>query len=79
MTKNRDVEKIIKAYKELSYTRLIVTKLDETGSYGMILPLTKLSEVPISFITTGQNVPEDIMVPNKDKLVKLILGEEAVC
>ena len=78
-SKDKDVVNIIEAYRSLSFTRMIVTKLDETMSYGVILSIANAAKVPISYITTGQNVPEDIQVPTKEKLVRLILKEDNLC
>jgi flagellar biosynthesis protein FlhF len=38
-----------------------------------------MSNKPIRFITTGQNVPDDIKNPSKDEIVKFIFGEESLC
>ena len=77
--KDKDVKIINEAYKVLNFNKVIITKLDETSTYGSIVNILKEVEVPISFITTGQNVPEDIECPKKDNLVNLIMGESSVC
>ena len=78
-TKNKDIDAILSGYGEINYEDIIVTKLDETTSYGCLYNITKKSSKPISYITVGQNVPDDIKVPSKDEIIKLILGEESVC
>lgn len=75
-TKNNDVKKIIDNYSKLNYTSVILTKVDETDSFGLVLSSMYYSKVPVSYITVGQNVPEDIEKANKDKFIKLILGAE---
>lgn len=79
ITKNKDIEAILSGYGEINYEDIIITKLDETTSYGCIYNVAKKSNKPISYITVGQNVPDDIKVPSKDEIIKLILGEESVC
>lgn len=79
ITKNKDVKTIIEGYKDLQFDNVIVTKLDETTSYGSLYNISKRSGKPISFITTGQNVPDDIKSPNIDDIVKFIFGEEGLC
>lgn len=79
ITKNKDVETILKGYESLNYSSIIVTKLDETSSYGALVNITHNGRKPISYITTGQSVPDDIRVPNKEETIKLILGEESIC
>lgn len=79
ITKNKDVKTIIDGYKDLQFDNVIVTKLDETTSYGSLYNISKRSGKPISFITTGQNVPDDIKSPNIDDIIKFIFGEEGLC
>lgn len=74
-TKNQDMVDILNNYKELQYKKIIVTKLDETKSYGIILNAINISGCKLSYLTTGQNVPDDIEVASGDKIADLILGE----
>jgi flagellar biosynthesis protein FlhF len=78
-TKNSDIQSILRGYSELEYDNVIITKLDETTVYGSLYNIIKISNKSISFITTGQNVPDDIMVPEKEKIASFILGEEIIC
>jgi flagellar biosynthesis protein FlhF len=59
-TRSRDLEQILGRYARLGASRLILTKLDETGSHGALLGLPLASRLPLSYVTTGQNVPDDI-------------------
>lgn len=77
--KNRDIQTIINGYSEIGYEKLIITKLDETSSYGCIYNIIEKAQKPIAYITTGQNVPDDIRIPLKSEISKLIIGEEAIC
>lgn len=79
ITKSKDIDAILKGYASLNYSSLIITKLDETSSYGSILSITNKSNKNISYITTGQSVPDDIKNPNQEELIRLILGEDSVC
>lgn len=78
-TKNKDIETIIKGYNVLEYENIIITKLDETSTYGSILTILDKAKKPISFITTGQDVPDDIKEANKEEIAKIILGENQLC
>ncbi|WP_251860472.1 flagellar biosynthesis protein FlhF [Clostridium sp. Marseille-Q2269] len=78
-TKNKDIETIIKGYTILEYQNIIITKLDETSTYGSILTILDKSKKPISFITTGQDVPDDIKEGNKEEVAKIILGDNKLC
>lgn len=78
-TKNKDIPMILDGYSSLEYKKLIVTKLDETSTYGGLYTIIRESKKDIQYITTGQNVPDDIKVPEKNEIVKLIVGEDFVC
>ncbi|WP_252231517.1 flagellar biosynthesis protein FlhF [Clostridium sp. ZBS15] len=78
-TKNRDIVSILNGYSDLSYDNVIITKLDETTVYGSLYNIMKRSNKPVKYITTGQNVPNDIIVPTKEELARFMLGEETLC
>lgn len=66
---------IIEHYDFIENYRIIFTKIDEAKELGNILNVKYLTENPISYITTGQNVPEDIEILNKDKVASWLIGE----
>jgi len=78
-TKSGDIDIITKGFSNIKYNGLILTKLDETSSYGSILNVCRRTQVPIKFVTLGQNVPDDIKVPAEDEIIKLVLGENSIC
>lgn len=47
---------------------------DETSSYGNLLNIKLYSDAGISYVTNGQNVPDDIEVFDTQKIVKQLLG-----
>lgn len=73
-TKYRDLLRIADIYKTISEFELIFTKLDETSYLGNILNLKMYTDVPIAYVTLGQNVPDDIEIFNPQKTVKQLLG-----
>lgn len=73
-TKYKDLLSIVNAYKDMVDYKLIFTKLDETTSYGNLLNLKLYTGVPLSYVTCGQNVPDDIEKFNPQKTVKHLLG-----
>ena len=73
-TKYNDLMDIIDIYKEISQYKLIFTKLDETSSYGNLLNIKLYADADLSYVTIGQNVPDDIEVFDTQKIVKLLLG-----
>ena len=73
-TTYKDLLQITDTYKDICSFKLIFTKLDETGEYGNLLNLKLYTGSPISYVTCGQNVPDDIEVFNPQKTVKQLLG-----
>ncbi len=73
-TKYRDLLEIVDIYREIAEYKLIFTKLDETTTYGNILNIRLYSGAALSYMTAGQNVPEDIEVFDTQKIVKQLLG-----
>ncbi len=73
-TKYRDLTSIADTYKEMTEYKIIFTKLDETTSLGNLLNLRLYTESDLSYVTYGQNVPEDIDKFNPQTTVKQILG-----
>ncbi|RRD95005.1 flagellar biosynthesis protein FlhF [Clostridiales bacterium COT073_COT-073] len=72
-TKNSDLQKTVNAYDFTDFS-LIFTKLDETLAYGSILNLRHKTGKPLAYITTGQNVPEDIAELDPYEIANKILG-----
>ena len=69
-----DLLEIVDSYQEIAKYKLIFTKLDETTSYGNLLNVRLYSGAELSYMTTGQNVPDDIEEFNSQKIVKQLLG-----
>lgn len=64
---------IIKSYSFLPDYKLLFTKMDEASNYGIILNCRHISGKPLSYIATGQSVPDDIEVADPNKLVSCIM------
>lgn len=73
-TKYKDLISIADAYCGMTDYKLIFTKLDETTSLGNLLNLKLHTGAPLSYVTCGQNVPDDIEDFNPQKTVKMLLG-----
>lgn len=73
-TKYKDLLQIADAYKGICEYKLIFTKLDETTAYGNIFNIRLHTQAPLSYVTYGQNVPDDIETFNPQKTVKRLLG-----
>jgi len=73
-TKYGDLMKIADTYKEIADYKLIFTKLDETATLGNIYNLKLYTGATLSYVTCGQNVPDDIEYFNPQSTVKQLLG-----
>lgn len=73
-TKYSDLYDIASTYQKLFDYRIIFTKLDETTGVGSILNLKLDTGKDLSYVTWGQNVPEDIGLVNSQVIAKKLLG-----
>ncbi len=73
-TKYRDLISIADTYSAMTDYKLIFTKLDETTTLGNLLNLKLHTDASLSYVTCGQNVPDDIETFNPQKTVKQLLG-----
>jgi len=73
-TKYRDLLSITDAYSEFTDYKLIFTKLDETTTLGNLFNICMHTGASMSYVTCGQNVPDDIDVFSPQATVKQLLG-----
>lgn len=73
-TKFGDLEYICDTYKITNYNHIIVTKLDETKTLGSIISLAYKYQKPFSFVTDGQEIPQDFEIADIYKIIKDSLG-----
>ncbi len=67
---------VIKRYKSYFPVKyLLFTKIDETSSPGLIVNIAVKSKIPVTYISTGQRVPEDIKVLTPKLLANYLLEE----
>ncbi len=72
-TKYSDISDNIKSFGMIPYHGIILTKLDETLGMGDILNMAVEHEKPFSYITFGQDIPEDISLANRNEIAQIIL------
>lgn len=73
-TKSSDLRSIITKFAALKADKVLYTKLDETNSYGDIINISENYDLPISYLTFGQDVPEDLEMANADKIFEYLFG-----
>ncbi len=75
--KLEDLTSLVRRFKPLSAEHLIITKMDETSTYGAIVStLLEFPEKRILYITNGQQVPDDLKVPNVNEWINFMLGDK---
>lgn len=68
------IELAIDRFSEVPIDRLIFTKLDEAPHVGVVLNVLQKVNKPLSYVTTGQTVPDAIEVGHARRLAQMILG-----
>ena len=76
--KTSDVSRMVDRYDIFNPARLIFTMLDQTESYGAIVNESLRAGLPVSFLSAGPRVPEDLEPASQKRIVELLLqGPEA--
>lgn len=73
--KESDLEDIAAAFEPFQPDSLVLTKLDETGSYGSIFNFAYRSGIPLAYYTSGPDVFNDLRPANPARLVDAMMGE----
>ncbi len=68
----------LKKFSALNINRIILTKLDEAVGMGMLLNIMPKLDRTISYITTGQNVPDDIEPTSASRLARLLIDMDRI-
>lgn len=71
--KYEDLEVTYKNFSSLNIDTLMFTKLDETMGFGNIFSLAYETRKPVSYLSVGQEVPEDLVCASSDFLVECLL------
>lgn len=77
-TSTHELIKIYEKFGVMNIDRLIFTKLDETQHYGQILNAIDEIRLPVAYFTTGQNVPDDIEIPEPMRFAQMLMGKDEV-
>lgn len=70
-----DLARTVGRFEPLRPAHLIFTHLDETACYGGVLSLAIETGRPVSFLCSGQSIPEDIEPATRAALLRLIGAE----
>lgn len=69
------IHEAIERFRDVGIDRVIFTKLDEAIGFGVMLTGLQRANAELSYVTTGQDVPDDIEVGSGDRVAALILGD----
>lgn len=75
---NDVMKETLERFSDFPVHKLLLTKLDEAAHMGIILSIISKMEKPIGYLTTGQEVPDDIEVATAKRLSRLILNLDKV-
>jgi len=69
-----NLQDVINNYSNVNYDYLIVTKIDEARRFGILYDILEKAKKPVTYMTNGQNVPQDIERATPHKISSLIMG-----
>jgi flagellar biosynthesis protein FlhF len=72
----RTLEETAERFMPVGTTSLILTKLDEATGLGNVFPMLRSSGLPLSYLTNGQNVPDDIETADVHRFARMILATD---
>lgn len=75
-TRENEVMDTIRQFSKTSIAKTIFTKIDECTNLGVLLNTQLSNPSPISYITNGQRVPEDLLDISPKKIAELIMSQE---
>jgi flagellar biosynthesis protein FlhF len=76
--KSADGSRAVQRYSRFGVSRLIFTGVDEAETFGSVYSTAVQSGIPVSFLGTGQRIPEDLEPAAKSRIVGLVLeGRES--
>jgi flagellar biosynthesis protein FlhF len=70
----RCIRGILERFAPLGANRLLVTKMDEAATCGALLDMARIGVGPLGYVTSGQEVPDDIAAANAEDLAWKIMG-----
>jgi len=73
--KYEDIREIYEHFSFINIESVIVTKFDETKRVGDLIAFLTQKHLPVSYISTGQKVPDDLESATKEKILEQFLGE----
>ena len=76
-SREKDLQRVVDAWKGVAIHRLVFTRLDEAGTWGAVLNLMVRTQLPVSWVSTGPRVPEDLVAEPLELLLDRMLPTAA--
>jgi flagellar biosynthesis protein FlhF len=73
-TRDRELTDTVKRFGRIPLHSLVFTKLDECEQCGTVLNISLTQQLPLSFLTNGQRVPEDLIEADAEAITGFITG-----
>ena len=73
-SKENDMDIIYNQFSIIPIKGVIFTKIDETANHGLVLNFIIKHQIPLIYMTNGQDVPDDIMAASSEEIVKTVCG-----
>jgi len=73
--KYEDMGDIYENFSFLNLDSLIISKFDETKHFGTLMNFMLLYDLPMSYFSIGQEVPDDLLVASKEYLLEQFIGD----
>jgi len=75
-SKAKDLKKISNSFQTLEINSFIFTKLDETYDLSDMINFLMENKKPVTYLSVGQEIPEDLIVATKEYLLNQFMNEE---
>lgn len=72
-TREEDMQRVVQNFGNLPLSGLIFTKLDECEDFGSLFNIHYKNRYPLCYLTNGQKVPEDLIIPDSRYIADLIV------
>jgi flagellar biosynthesis protein FlhF len=70
----RDLARTVDRYAIFQPAKLLFTRIDETGQHGPLLNESCRTGKPVSFLSAGEQIPEDLEPATPARIAELVLG-----
>ena len=75
-TRTADLRSAMQRWQVFRPEHLLITHMDDAENHGHVLALAAETGTPISHLSWGRQIPEDLEPASREKLIQLLLAEE---